>query len=236
MPHAPFTARRFRYTGIAESPSRAPVRWFWIVNNGYVMRFVTDFRSWLAAAGVILVSVVLLSFAGRALVVNDARPSDVAIVLAGDFNDFRVQQGLALLQKGYARELILDEPTQILFGRTYSEYAQDYIQTLPEGVRERVHVCSFTGDATVIELRGIWPCAKAVDPNLSSALVVTSQYHTRRSLSIAKRLFPGYAWTASAAPDTQFGVKWWRHREWAKVCLTEWQKLLWWQTFERWRS
>jgi hypothetical protein len=209
---------------------------FEIVNNGYIMRFVTASRTWLAGACAIVVSVILLFFAGRALVVDDARPSDVAIVLAGDFSDVRLQRGLDLLRKGYARELVLDEPTQILLGRTYSEYARDYIQTLPEGVKEHVHVCSFTGDATVIELRGIWPCAKAVDPNLSSALVVTSQYHTRRALSIAQRLFPRYAWTASAAPDPEFDVDWWRGREWAKTCLTEWQKLVWWQLFERWRN
>jgi uncharacterized SAM-binding protein YcdF (DUF218 family) len=207
---------------------------FWIANNGYMMRFVSASRTWLVATGLVLVLATLLFFAGRALVVDDARPSDVAIVLSGGFGDVRIQRGLDLLQRGDTRELILDESTQVLLGRTYSEYAQEYVQRLPPGVREHIHVCSFTGDSTKIELRGIWHCAEAVDPNLSRALLVTSQYHTRRALSIARQLFPRYTWTASAAPDPEFGVNWWREREWAKTCLTEWQKLLWWQGFERW--
>ncbi|MGA7258580.1 MAG: YdcF family protein [Terracidiphilus sp.] len=204
------------------------------MNNGYIMRFVSASRTWLVATCLVLVLVTLLFFAGRALVVDDARPSDVVIVLTGGFSDVRLQRGLELLQKGYTRELILDESTQIFLGRTYSDYAQDYVQRLPPGVKEHVHVCSFTGDSTKIELRGIWQCAQAADPNLSRVLLVTSQYHTRRALSIANHLLPQYTWTASAAPDPEFGVNWWREREWAKTCFTEWQKLLWWQGFERW--
>lgn len=193
-------------------------------------------RTWLIATFLVLALVIALFFAGRALVVDDARPSDVAIVLAGGFSDVRLQRGLDLLQKGIIRELILDESTQVLLGRTYVEHAQDYVQTLPPGVRQHVHVCSYTGDSTKTELREIWPCAKAADPNASRMLLVTSQYHTRRSLSIAKRRFPQYAWSASAASDPQFGVNWWRDREWAKTCLTEWQKLLWWEMLEKWST
>lgn len=200
------------------------------------MRLFRAPGTWLIAIVVVLASVVLLFFAGRALVVDDARPSDVAIVLVGGFSDVRLQRGLDLLQKGFTRELILDGSSQILLGRKYFEYAQDYVQTLPPGVREHVHVCSFAGDSTKVELRGIWPCVKAIDPKVSKVVVVTSQYHTRRALSIAKRLFPQYAWTASAAPDPEFGVDWWHQREWAKICITEWEKLLWWESLEKWRT
>ncbi len=200
------------------------------------MRYFRARGTWLVAIVVVLASVVLLFFAGRALVVDDARPSDVAIVLAGGFSDVRIERGLELLQKGVARELILDQSTQILLGRTYSDYAQDYLKTLPPGVREHVHVCTYTGDSTRIELRDVWPCVTVLDPKVSRALLVTSQFHTRRALSIAKRLFPGYTWSASAAPDPQFGVDWWRQREWAKTCLTEWEKLLWWESLEKWRT
>ena len=200
------------------------------------MRFVNHFRPWLVASGLVLVSVVLLFFAGRALVIDNAQPSDLAIVLAGGFSDVRIQHGLDLLQKGNVRDLVLDESTQVLLGRTYLEYGQAYVDSLPAGIREHVHVCSYSGDSTKIELLGIWRCAKAVDPNGSRVVLVTSQYHTRRALSIAKQLFPGQTWSAAAAPDPEFGVDWWREREWAKTCLTEWEKLLWWEGFERWQT
>jgi hypothetical protein len=41
---------------------------------------------------------------------------------------------------------------------------------------------------------------------------------------------------AAAHDDYFFGLPWWNKREWAKTNLTEWQKLLWWQLWERWRS
>jgi hypothetical protein len=169
-------------------------------------------------------------------VADNAVRSDLAIVLAGEVDDTRTQRGLDLLRTGYAREVVLDAPTFVLYGRHAFEYAQDYVQTLPPELRPHVHVCVFTGDSTKVELLGISQCAKAVAPKASKVLVVTSDFHTRRALSIAKRLFPEFSWSASAAHDPRFGIYWWRDREWAKTCFSEWQKLLWWQAVERWKS
>lgn len=199
------------------------------------LRFISGKRI-LVAAVCAVVLVILLSFAGRALVVDDARPSDVAIVLSGDVADSRLQAGLNLLRMGYTHELILDESTGIMFGRTFTEYAQDYVQTLPPDVRKHVHVCSYSGDSTKAELVGVWQCAITAAPGTSKVLLVTSEYHSRRARSIAERILPQYSWSVSATRDPTFGVHWWRHREWAKTCLTEWQKLLWWELIERWRA
>jgi hypothetical protein len=42
------------------------------------------------------------------------------------------------------------------------------------------------------------------------------------------------SYLAPASDPTQFGVEWWRHREWAKNGMKEWQKLAWWEIVERW--
>jgi len=34
----------------------------------------------------------------------------------------------------------------------------------------------------------------------------------------------------------QFGGKWWKHRQWAKVNFDEWLRLVWWQAVDRWRG
>jgi uncharacterized SAM-binding protein YcdF (DUF218 family) len=67
-------------------------------------------------------------------------------------------------------------------------------------------------------------------------LLVTNDFHTRRALSILRSRLPQYRWSAAAVKDTAiFGEPWWRHREWAKTCVYEWQKLVWWKLFESWR-
>ena len=38
-----------------------------------------------------------------------------------------------------------------------------------------------------------------------------------------------------AREDTEFGTRWWTHREWAKTCLGEWERLIWWDALERWK-
>jgi uncharacterized SAM-binding protein YcdF (DUF218 family) len=66
--------------------------------------------------------------------------------------------------------------------------------------------------------------------------LVTSDYHTRRAISIFRHMVLGYGYSVAAAFDSrEFGVRWWEHREWAKTNLGEWTKLVWWELVDRWR-
>ena len=68
-----------------------------------------------------------------------------------------------------------------------------------------------------------------------SVLIVTSDFHTRRALSIFRREVPGYDYSVAAARDEpQFGVKWWTHRQWAKTFVDEWLRLIWWKAVDQW--
>jgi hypothetical protein len=40
---------------------------------------------------------------------------------------------------------------------------------------------------------------------------------------------------AAAYDPNEFGVQWWRHRQWAKVDFDEWLRLIWWELVDRWR-
>jgi uncharacterized SAM-binding protein YcdF (DUF218 family) len=67
-------------------------------------------------------------------------------------------------------------------------------------------------------------------------LIVTSEFHTRRALSIFRRRLPQYEFSVAAAHDpAHFGTAWWTRREWAKVTFDEWVKLIWWEAVDRWR-
>jgi hypothetical protein len=173
-------------------------------------------------------------FAGRFLVIDCPQRSDWIVVLEGDSDDVRLRHALELLKEGYGKDLMIDAPTAVKYGRPTFEYAQEYANRQPAAISSHLHVCAIEGDSTQLELRQVATCIKKAAPSAMSGLVVTSAFHSRRALSIAKHILPEYTWSVGAAQDPRFGVHWWQHREWAKTFFLEWQKTIWWQFFERW--
>jgi uncharacterized SAM-binding protein YcdF (DUF218 family) len=174
--------------------------------------------------------------AGNYLVVNNLQKSDAIVVLAGDQADDRYYRGLHLLRQGFGQHLILDATTAVTYGHSYTELAADLVARTAGPEASRVIVCPINGDSTKEEAGDVGACLKTLQPLPHSGLLVTDNYHTRRALSIFSNRLPQYHWTAAAADNSYlFGTPWWKHREWAKTYLTEWQKLIWWQLFDRWR-
>jgi uncharacterized SAM-binding protein YcdF (DUF218 family) len=174
-------------------------------------------------------------FAGRLLVVNAPEKADAIVVLAGGSDDNRYFRGLELLRAGYAPRMYLDALTDTQkFGHRETEYAQKFIEESAGPDVPRVKACGIVGDSTVAETAAVARCLQA--DGAHRVLLVTSEYHTRRALSIFRKSLPDCEISVAAAPDVRFGVKWWQHREWAKVTLEEWEKLLFWQLIERWHA
>lgn len=169
--------------------------------------------------------------AGRLLVVNDPKKSDVVVVLAGE-TDYRPRLGLQLLNQGYGGNLIIDVPAEAkIYGYTQIRLAEEYFQSLPEA--PLVRLCPITGLSTRDESHDVRACLKT---NENRILIVTSDYHTRRALSIFRHELPRKSFSVAAAYDpAEFGSGWWKHREWAKTCLYEWVRLGWWNVVDRWR-
>ena len=185
----------------------------------------------------ILIAVVFFVKAGSYLVVNNPQKSDAIVVLAGDEADDRYFRGLKLLRQGYGRNMLLDATTTITYGHSYTELAADLVARTAGQDASRVVVCPIEGDSTKEESTQVGACLQTLQPVPKSVLIVTDNYHTRRALSIFSNRLPQYRWTAAAADNPYlFGTPWWKHREWAKTYLLEWQKLLWWQLFDRWRT
>jgi uncharacterized SAM-binding protein YcdF (DUF218 family) len=178
----------------------------------------------------------LLYNAGTLLILDNPTRSDIIVVLSGDIGDARFLHGLNLLRSGYSQELILDAPDGVKYGRKSSDLAREYIQTVAPENASHLHVCRFNGDSTLLELREATKCIHTVAPHAKTVLIVTSAFHTRRALSVARHVFPEYRLSVAAAPDEQFGAAWWRHREWAKTTVTEWQKLCWWTIIDKYKA
>ena len=160
------------------------------------------------------------------------RPADVILVLAGETNH-RPERALQLLAQGFGRRIVLDVPTNAkLYEFTQIQLAEKYVHDLPRGVA--VSVCPIDGLSTRDEARDVARCLASGDS--ARVLIVTSDFHTRRALSVLRREIPGHEYSVAASRDPeQFGPRWWTHRQWAKTCVDEWLRLIWWKCVDEWR-
>jgi hypothetical protein len=173
-----------------------------------------------------------LAKAGAFLLVDAPRPSDVILVLAGE-TDRRPERALELLAQGYGKRVVLDVPANAkIYESTEIQLAQKYIQDLPQAAS--ISICPIDGQSTKDESKDAEKCLAREGGK--RVLIVTSDFHTRRALSIFRREIPGHEYSVAAARDEgQFGVRWWTHRQWAKTLVDEWLRLIWWKIIDQWR-
>lgn len=189
-------------------------------------------RRW---AWLIVVAAGLIAFAanaGKILFVDDPQASDVMVVLAGE-TDRRPALAVKLMRRGFARRMLIDVPAKArVFDTNLLQLAEQYVRQLPESTN--VRICPIEGLSTRDESHDLAKCLVREDG--SKILIVTSDYHTRRALNIFRHEIHGKSFSIAAAhDDSEFGVRWWTNRQWAKTCLYEWLRLLWWISVERWR-
>lgn len=197
------------------------------------MKFLAGRNSRRALAAIAFAACLIFAAnAGRMLVVDAPEQSDVIVVLAGETN-WRPALGLDLLQRGYSRRMIIDVPAAAkVYNLTEVELAKQYVQALPQA--ESVGICPIVGLSTRDESHDVARCLE--HENGSRILLVTSDFHTRRSLSTFRHELRGKNFSVAAAyDDTEFGTHWWIHRQWAKTCVDEWMKFVWWHCVDRWR-
>ena len=192
------------------------------------MRFV-----FISGCLVVLAAIVFWN-AARWLVVDAPARSDVILILDGSI-DGHFARGLGLFQGSYGKQIVVTENVdERVFGRTRADLANQFIRDTMANLANRIDVCPTRGDLpeSVVQVTRCIP-----NVGVQRILFVTSDYKTRRTLSIFNRLLPQYHWSVVAAEDpSQFGHEWWKHRQWAKHMVVEWNDLLWWNCLERWQK
>jgi uncharacterized SAM-binding protein YcdF (DUF218 family) len=180
----------------------------------------------------VLIGVLMASQAARFLVVDDPQKSDAIVVLAGE-TSARPAFALELLRRGMAPRVYMDaEAGEQIYDQRLTDIAQKYVSTLPE--RNSITVCAIAGRSTAAETVDVARCLQSLGAH--RLLLVTSDYHTRRALTIFSHRLPQYQWSVAAARSpVQFGAAWWTNRLWAKITFDEWEKLIWWEAVDRWR-
>src|SRR5579871_2093224 len=166
----------------------------------------------ISAAALFAIFVVFAADAGNFLIVDSPQPADVIVVLAGEM-DHRIAHALELLNQGSARRVLIDVPAAAkVYGFTELQLAQSYIDHLPQAAA--IGVCPIDGLSTRDESHDVEKCLSREQG--SRVLIVTSDYHTRRAFSIFRHEIPGKIFFVAAASDpSQFGARWWTHRQWS---------------------
>ena len=185
-------------------------------------------------AGIAVTGLAAVAVANSAkwLVVDHPEKSDAIVVLAGE-TDLRPSRALGLLRSSYGRVMVLDVPADAtIYQWAQTDLAAKYAQGLPEA--GSIKICPIHGLSTKAEADEAGQCLAATDSR--KVLLVTSDFHTRRALSIFRTRVPKYDYTVAASHNPQeFGLQWWQHREWAKTNFYEWLRLGWWELVDRWR-
>jgi len=159
----------------------------------------------LVAVVVLALGVGLVEKTGEYLVVDQPIHTDVIVVLAGDRNDRRFFRGLELLRQGYATHMLVDANSDmILYGRTPAALEDEFIRSLNLNLHQ-VRVCPTQGDSTDEEAQYVAQCLHT--NQIRSVLLVTSDFHTRRALSIFKEVCRRTAGRSQPLAMTLFSTK-----------------------------
>jgi uncharacterized SAM-binding protein YcdF (DUF218 family) len=153
--------------------------------------------------------------------------ADIIVVLAGDGFGHRILTAAELVKQGWAPQALISGPNGM-----YGNYECDL--AIPFAVKAGYPESYFLhlehrARSTADEARVVVDKLRAM--GVKRVLLVTSNYHTRRSGRIFHRAAPDLDVFVVSAPDEFFKPNsWWHDRESRKIFLLEWMK-----TVAEWR-
>ena len=164
---------------------------------------------------------------GGFLISADAPASaDIGVVLAGDFYAERLTKAMTLVESKLVPRVIVSGPKGS-YGAWESDLAIDW--AVKQGKpRDWFVPLKMDADSTVEEAKVILPWLR--EHQMKRIVVVTSNFHTRRSGAIWRSLGPDMDIQIVAAPCRDFDPDhWWRTRRGQKTFALEWLKTFaWW--------
>jgi uncharacterized SAM-binding protein YcdF (DUF218 family) len=151
------------------------------------------------------------------------RQSDAIVVISGDEQMARFQEGVSLYQRGLGRFLVFSGAAHDN-GPSNADVMRDL--AVQRGVPDRAILEEPLGEDTwgnAVHTRQVLE-----GHGLQSAILVTSPYHARRAKLTFDAAYAGsgIALIVHAAPDSQWRkLSWWRNQETRRLTFTELQKL-----------
>ena len=170
---------------------------------------------------------IVLTGAGAYLKLGCESPpaSDVIIVLGGEGNGERTRKGAALYREGVAPAVMLSDGTKMSWRTT--AIGEMYDLAVLEGVPPNAIVREDRSRST--QENAVYTKELMQELDYDSAVVVTSDWHAKRSRFIFERVYRGSGIELSycGTPDDRSDFDaWWKDGEKQQVVLTEWAKTL----------
>jgi len=164
----------------------------------------------------------LLGAIGSYLVRADAPvKADIAVVLAGDSRGNRILRAAELVKQWFIPMALVSGPDGN-YGFSECDLAIPF--AVKAGYSEAYFV-HFENMARSTEEEAGAIVAELRRRGVHSALIVTSDYHTRRAGRMYRKAAPDLDFKIVAAPDAFFTADgWWRNREGRKTAFYEWMK------------
>lgn len=154
----------------------------------------------------------------------DSQPpqmADLIVVLGGDFWGPRVLKGAGLARQGYAPLVLFSGA--LYRGRPEGEFAVSYLVQL--GYSPTLFaVFPQAADSTIAEavaLRG-----ELARRHVKRAIIVTSNYHSRRAAIVLHLFCPGIDFISIPAFDSHYHPQlWWKDPSSRQIFFSEWTKI-----------
>ena len=166
----------------------------------------------------------ILAALGSYLIKADApEKADIALVLAGDGEGNRILTAAQLARQGYISQILVSGPSG-MYGRYECDLAIPF--AVKAGYPES-YFLHFENDARSTQEEARDAIARLRQMGVHKVLLVTSDYHTRRSGKIYRTAAPDLQFVVVAAPDRYFTAGgWWHNRQGEKIAFNEWVKTL----------
>lgn len=153
--------------------------------------------------------------------------TDVVVPLRGSIEEGRVRldEAAQLVKDGYASTLLVSVSAGSYYNQPVRTLVQAYLEQ--KGFpKERVEFCDNSADSTIEEGRAILTCLRQLGAKegIKNAMIVTSEYHSRRARFLVRRAFQGSGITAYVHPvynRNYWSTAWWMRRRWAKTFVIE---------------
>jgi uncharacterized SAM-binding protein YcdF (DUF218 family) len=166
---------------------------------------------------IVLLHSFILGGLARFLVVQDKlEPADVILVLAGDGNGERVEEGVNLYKQGFAKKMLMSGGP-IAWHLTSAEWMKK--QAVALGVPAKNILLQGASKSTLEDL--VYSLPIIMKHSFRSVILVTSPYHTRRAKRVFRKASAGSGIRVYAYPvqDSEWKLDgWWlRHEDTAHV-------------------
>lgn len=167
--------------------------------------------------------------AGRLVVSDGLEPADAVVSLRGSpaQERTRMDEAAHVVAKRYAPVLLVSVDSEPYYNQPVSGLVEDYLKK--KGFpKEKLRFCENHADNTAEEAQALLSCLRKL--GAKDVIVVTSEFHTRRTRSIFRRAFSesGISVRVHPAYDSEYwDPHWWRRRRWAKTFFIEAIALAW---------